>query len=386
MGLKAKAAQQGTSSAALCSQMLENSELAWALKEVYEKISNGRVAGIRLSGMDMSLQISSKANDSEREHELGQHSGLLLLEDKDSLLRDLSHPDASPLAYFIREHTPTKSLQKQAIKLGIPVNDILYLAHHLIKWRKARAIPTLHPRNVYVVGPEAPLDRLEDYAVEYGRLFSALPSLLQVLKILSGRPLKYGMLIPSRDHRAPYMDILAYLVRCKFVVQLKTSGWLQAPTEPKKKTKDVEINKNRRPVSVASLLSPQLRPVDDDTASVSSERTAIPVSTVEAATKQSGKAKRVEDQAEEHGNSQVIPRIIANPSAPPKEDAEGLQRIIDSIEDEELCDRLPSLYRYFNGEAALEEIAAMEGLKRSRLETWLDQLQADGILMTFRHR
>jgi hypothetical protein len=46
-----------------------------------------------------------------------------------------------------------------------------------------------------------------------------------------GRPLKFGALIQSRDHRVPYMEILAWLVRHELVAQLKTVGWLQCPEE-----------------------------------------------------------------------------------------------------------------------------------------------------------
>lgn len=379
--LKAKAKQDGTSAATLCSQTLETSEIAWALKEVYEKISIGAIAGIRLNGMEMSLQMPLRVENHDQEQDLDRHSGLLLLEDKDHLVRELAHPDASPLAYFIRELTPTKSLQKQAVKLGIPISDVLYLSQHLIKWKKARAIVPLHPRNTYICGPNAPIDRLDEHLGEYARKFSALPSLPQVLKVLSGRPVKYGMLIPSRDHRGPYMEILAYLVQHNFVQQLKTSGWLQAPTSPKKAVVEASINKNTRPLSVASLLSPQLRPVDDDAASVSSERTAIPVSVADAAKKGTGNTKPADDVA---GSSEEV-KIIKNPVDPSTEDAVHLEHIRLSIADEELSERLPSLYRCFNGEEAFEEVAAREGLKRSKLETWLDRLQEDGFLVTFRH-
>ena len=381
LALKTRAKQEGANATVLCERMLDASELAWALKEVYDKISTGEVAGIRLDGMQMSLQIPLEADEmGDGSGGLDRHSGLLLLEDKDILLRELAHPDASPLAHFIREHTPTKSLQKHATKLGMAINDIVYLARHLIKWRKARSIAPLHPRNTYIVGPNAPLDQLDRHMQEYARKFSALPSLAQVLKVLSGRPIKYGLLIPSRDHRAPYVDILAYLVRHRFVEQLKTFGWLQAPLEPRRPLLDASVdNKNRRPLSVASLLSPQLRPADDDSASVSSERTAIPLS--ENAKKEdvikgdSGVDSREHDTA----------RIITDPLAPSPEDAQRLQNITEWIEDAELQDRLPSLLQHFDGETALENIAASQGLKRSKVETWLALLQSDGFLLTFRH-
>lgn len=151
LAMRAKAKQTKMRLEALWTQMVESSELAWAMKKVFERISAGEIAGIRLNGMEMSLQVRfNGARSITDDTVVGPHSGLLLLEEKEVLLRELSHPEASPLAYFIREHTPTKSLQKQATKLNMPLNDMTYLAHHLIKWRKAKAIAPLHPSNMYV--------------------------------------------------------------------------------------------------------------------------------------------------------------------------------------------------------------------------------------------
>ena len=384
--MKLKAKDERWDRDQLATQMVESSELAWALNQVYEKISIGEVAGIRLNGTEISLQIPNKQVD---ETELDSNAAILLLEGKDKLLRELGHPDASPLAYFIREHTPIKSLQKHVARLGMPLDNILFLAQHLIKWRKARAIAPLNPRNVYIVGQEAPFDKLSYHIAEYSQLFSALPSLPQMLRVLSGRTIKYGMLIPSRDHREPYMDILAYLVRNRFVEQLKTSGWLQAPpTAPNKPSEHlIEPNKNKRPLSVASLLSPQLRPVnDDDNASVSSERTAIPLSIGEAIQgRDDGQPQKNNGIQRSAGDGKQDSRLVADPLNPSVEDALCLQHIKGSVDDAELSHYLPGLFHYFDGEAVFEDIAAREGLKRSKLEAWLDLLQDAGFLLTFRH-
>ena len=388
LALKAKAKQEGLSTDKLWSQMLESSELAWALKEVYEKISVGEIAGIRLNGMEMSLRCPTHdESETHSESNPGPHCGLLLLEEKDVLLRELAHfQDASPLAYFIREHTPTKSLQKHAVKLGMPIYNILWLARHLIKWRKVLVIPPLHARNVYMVGLDAPVDNLADHVPKYAHKFSALPDLPQMLKMLSGKPIRYGMLVPSRDHRAPYMEILAYLVQHKFVQQLRTFGWLQAVPGLKKKA-EVEPpgDQNRRPLSVVSLLSPQLRPIEDDIVSVSSERTAIPVSAADNAKRESNAIDSTTNAHNESGHEIKTLMIVTNPLDPTAEQAECLEKIRDSINDDDLRNRFPSLVRYFNGEKALEDIAANEGLKRSRVDAWLETLQNEGFLLTFRH-
>jgi hypothetical protein len=386
--LKTKSKQQGVSRQVLCDQMVESSELAWALKEIYEKISIGGIAGFRLNGMEMAMSLQLQKPILNDETPLDRHGGIILLEDKDALLRELSHPDASPLAYFIREHTPTKSLQKQAAKLGMSTSNILYLAQHLIKWRKARTISPLHPRNSYVVSREAPIDQLESYIGDYARRYPGLPSLPQLLKVLSGRPVQFGVLIRSRDHRAPYMDMLGYLARHKFVEQLKTSGWLQAPpTVRKSSTESVEPNKNKRPLSVVSLLSPQLRPLaDDDAVSISSERTAIPVSIADTLKRQDDAARAANAATSQPAvaHSGGV-KIVKDPSNPTNQDLLCLEHVRATVEDGELRDRLPSLYHYFDGEAALEDIAAREGLKRSVLDYWLDSLQEQRLLLKYRH-
>ncbi|TKA80424.1 hypothetical protein B0A55_03397 [Friedmanniomyces simplex] len=374
LALKAKAKQHGTSSGSLLTHLVEHSELAWALREIYERIAVGEVAGIRLEGMEMSLHIpkDSALADPSNTH-LDAHSGLLLLEDKDVLLRDLSHPEASPLAHFIREHTPTKPLQKLATKLNVPLNDILYLSEHLIKWRKARAIPPLHPRNTYILQPEAPIEKIAELISVYARKFAALPTLPQMLKVLSGKPIRYGLLIPSRDHRAPYMEILAFLDRYGFVARLQTFGWLRVGESGRGGVGMRGPAKRERPVSGVSLLSPHLRPIeDDDSVSVASEQTVV--TTLPAG------------DGERRQNDDGVPRevLIRDPTDPNKEEAEALDQLLDSVVDAELRERLPQLLEYFDGEHALEDIAVKEGLKRAKAEEWIATLHAEGHLLTFR--
>ncbi len=51
LNLKAKARVDGMSDAALTEQMVQSSELAWSLEQIYNKISIGEIAGIKLGGM-----------------------------------------------------------------------------------------------------------------------------------------------------------------------------------------------------------------------------------------------------------------------------------------------------------------------------------------------
>ncbi|KAK0333938.1 Nitrogen permease regulator 3 [Friedmanniomyces endolithicus] len=366
LALKSKTKQNQTSPDDLHIQLVEHSELAWALKEVYEKIAVNDVAGIRLNGTQISLHIpQDRPPTTPSSPPLTLHSALLLLEDKEALLNSLSHPEASPLAHFIRSHTPTKPLLKLATNLNIPSNEILYLSHHLIKWRKARAILPLHPRNTYVLHHEAPIDKLVELIPIYAARFAAVPTLPQMIKVLSGKPMVYGLLIPSRDHREPYMEILAFLDRHGFVARLQTFGWLRVGSG------DEQRGESERAVSGVSLLSPHLRPVEDDEVSVASERTVVTTLPAE------GSGTRQDDGV-------LRERLILDPADPSTEEGEAVDRIMDSLADTELRERLPQMLKYFDGEHALEDIAVREDLKRAKVEEWIAMLQTEGHLVTFR--
>jgi len=368
LALKAKGSRMKLTPELLWMQLVESSELAWALKEVFEKVNAGTVAGIRLNATEMSLYCRADSTGTVDARELRPHSGLLLLEDKDTLLRELSHPDASPLAYFIREQTPTKSLLKHSTILDMPLQNIVYLARHLIKWRKARAIMPLHPRNIYVVSSQASAETVPELVPIYARRFAGLPPLPQMLKMLSGRPIKYGLLIPSKDHRAPFMDILAFFVKHGLVIQLKTYGWLK--THNNEGEAGGQLNQSAAHIS---LLSPHLRHVDEDNESVQSEQSAITaVAAVPALIKQ--------DE-----NQETVESIIRNPMKPTRIEALAIERLRISITEPEIRERFLQVLPFFDGEHALEEIVAqVQGLKRAKVEEWLATLESKGRLLTFR--
>ncbi|KAK4635141.1 Nitrogen permease regulator 3 [Fulvia fulva] len=373
LALRAKAKQNHWPLPELRKQLIETSELAWALKEIFEHVSTGAIAAVRLNGMEMSLHVdgSNDARTDGSNDDLDSLCALLLLERKETLLQELSHPDAAPLAHFVREHMATKSLQKNANRLGVPIKDVLFLAQHLLKWRKARLITPLHQRNTYVVSPSAPLNQLSRLGEEYAKAYPTLPSLPNMLKILSGKPIKYGLLIPSRDHRVAYMDILSFLARHRLVVQLKTCGWLRIPKDLAKQTRLSGIDPNRRPVSVRSLLSPHLRPMEDDLESVSSDRTAIALST----------NKNMKRPGQGTATTSVL---ITDPAYPTEEQARLLEALQDRL-DHELAEHFSSFLHLLDGEHAFEDIAARIGVKRVKVEEWLADFETRGWLMSVRY-
>lgn len=166
---------------------------------------------------------------------LTPHSALLLLEDKETLLKELegdAKEHSAQLAFYISNLSPTKSLHKLALQHKIPVADLEFIAAHLIYWRRARAIPPLHHRDIYVVSPNADMRKLPQAIPAYAAHFATLPSLPKMLSLLSNQsPRTYGSIIPSKDHRTAYLEILAWLMRGGWVTQLRTFAWIRVSPE-----------------------------------------------------------------------------------------------------------------------------------------------------------
>ncbi len=112
---------------------------------------------------------------------------------------------------------------------NISLRRIQVLSRHLIYWRRARAIPPLHQRDTYIVSPNADLRELPTAAVAYAARFPSLPSLPKMLALLSGHPRAFSTLIPSKDHREAYLDILAWLMKGGWVTQLRVFAWVRVP-------------------------------------------------------------------------------------------------------------------------------------------------------------
>lgn len=390
LAVKQRARAEKTPTASLWTQLLSHSELAWALQEIYIRISADDIAGIRLDGMEMSLQIPLQPGPDDLP--VTSLSAILLLESRETLIRTLEdHRDAALLSYFVRESTPTKSLAKQAIKLGLPEKTMAFLAQHLIKWRKARAIAPLHLRNMYVVSPRAPLKDLRKLGIEYAKRFPALPSMETMLAMLGGRPVKYGALVQSRDHRVPYMEILAWLMRHELVAPLRTVGWLrmddhdnddESVTEGESTTTE---QNSMRPMPVSRLLGVRSSVASDDGSSVASDQTAFATGVPQpSSTSAPPGSNPSEGDQGEGGQSQLTLGVIVNPSNPSSAEKAALRSIEASIEDPELRGSFSTLARYFDGAHAFEEIAGREGLKRAKVEEWIAELEKDNRIRSVR--
>ncbi|KAF2088902.1 hypothetical protein K490DRAFT_72584 [Saccharata proteae CBS 121410] len=260
LSTKNKARENRDPVSGLWHNLISLSPLAKSIAIMFDSISNSKIAHVYLNAQtDASYQIPqapstpyipkptepqmpglwlTTANlpdewdaDASRHVSLSPHSALLLLEDKETLLKEIeadAKAHSATLAFYIHNLTPTKSLQKLATTHKIPVADLEFLATHLIYWRRARAVPPLHQRDTYIVSPNADMRKLSSAIPAYASRFPTLPSLPKMLSLLSNQqPRPYGSLIPSKDHRPAYMEILAWLMRGGWVTQLRTFAWIR---------------------------------------------------------------------------------------------------------------------------------------------------------------
>ncbi|RMZ69225.1 Nitrogen permease regulator 3 [Pyrenophora seminiperda CCB06] len=258
--IKQRAKETNESMTATWRKIVSTSPLAKSIAIMFDAISHDKIAHIHFDAtFNTSFQIpqpdstpylpnalepqmpglwltTSNVVLEDDEAPMTQHAALLLLEDAEVLIKDLggdASANAAAIAFYIRNIIPTKSLLKISKKHNISAHDMEYIASHLVYWRRARLIAPLSPRDTYIVSPNADMTVLPAAMAVYAQRFSTLPTLPKVLSMLSGTPRPYRNFIPTAEHREPYMDILAWLMRGGWVTQLRTFAWVRVTPEIK---------------------------------------------------------------------------------------------------------------------------------------------------------
>lgn len=276
--IKSRHLAQHSSAKALYSDLLAKSQLAASIASVYRAVSTSRIIPISLSpSTSVVLQIPPVAsisvlpsltdppvlaglwlttfNDATplsseigglattSPGQLAKHVTLLLKETPQRIIKDaqaVGGPLAAPLARFVAAIRPTKSFHKLAMKFQISWREIELLASHLISSRRAMLIPPLHQRDTYIVSPNADMSTLKAACKAYNTVFPTLPGLATILGALSDTPRPWMMLIPSRDHKEAYYEILAWLMKNGWVTQLRTFAYIRVGPEVKKAVREQE--------------------------------------------------------------------------------------------------------------------------------------------------
>jgi hypothetical protein len=256
--IKQRAKENNDSLTSTWRKIIATSPLAKSIAIMFDAISHDKIAHIHFDAtFNTSFQIpqadstpylptalepqmpglwltTSNVILADDEAPMTQHAALLLLEDTETLIKDLggeSTGNAAAIAFYIRNIIPTKSLLKISKRHNISAHDMEYIASHLVYWRRARLIDPLSPRDTYVVSPNADLSSLSAAVTAYAQRFPTLPTLPKVLSMLSGTPRPFRTFIPTTEHREAYMDILAWLMRGGWVTQLRTFAWVRVTPE-----------------------------------------------------------------------------------------------------------------------------------------------------------
>ncbi|KAB8206368.1 Nitrogen Permease regulator of amino acid transport activity 3 [Aspergillus parasiticus SU-1] len=435
--IKEKAKETRMSVNTLYSELINHSSLARAIYTVYSNISASKIASVSLSpDVSISLQIppltstpylpgpSDKAypglwlttadsvtpaddptaDENTAPHQvLAKHFALLLLSDEATILKDVEASGgalAPALAHYIRCSKPTKSFAQISALSGIPLSTIQMLASHLVYWRRARAIPPLHQRDVYFVSPNCDLSKLEVATAAYQLAFPTLPSLPKMLSALSGTPRPYGSFIPSKDHKEAYFAILAWLLRGGWVTQLRTFARVKVSPEIK-----MAVERALRREEVDKYLSKQGSSIlsdhskhngdtsenDDDDASSSSSSSLASQDSGEE-TPMPGRYKpdsklHLSHSLLDQDTSLKTASLILFPHRAPPLESRWLDEIVSrfpkqprfsvrgraNIDENDpeyaglrtaMKDLWPVYIKYFNGMDALEKVPVRENLKR----------------------
>ncbi|KAL8715249.1 MAG: hypothetical protein Q9220_001207 [cf. Caloplaca sp. 1 TL-2023] len=338
----------------------------------------------QMPGLWLTTATSLPADDdiSMTSTRLASQFTLLLLLDLSTILSEINDtpsPLSAPLAHYLRVSKPTKSFLQISQSSGISLPDIQFLASHLIYWRKARAIPPLHQRDTYIVSPNADMSKLLSATTRFAKMFPALPPLPKLLNLLS-TPRAYSTLIPSKDHKEAFMEILAWLFRDGWVTQLRTFMWVRVP--PHIKESVGSQGDQERSLESSIELPPRRLAVEDDekvlkstilpsspTLSTTSLQTTIPFRTSASGPPPS-------------------PSLILSPRQASGINSRYLSAIsiyvlkAQGVEGQKAWNKC---LRYFDGKHAVETIAVQEGWKRKRVADLVAGWEGEGLLLRARH-
>ncbi|KAK3299070.1 nitrogen permease regulator of amino acid transport activity 3-domain-containing protein [Chaetomium fimeti] len=247
LALKDKGREDKRKMSLLWKEILSTSSLAASMQDIYEAVSQNRIAALQLDTVEgavthsVQIPVPFHVPDLPQEGEKGQSGvwlttanslmgeeaaetpgfldknfALLLMMDEKRVTAELQNdPDETTLAMieFVRHCKPTLSFYQvfqQSSNILTPA-QVRKFAQHFIFWRRAIAIPPLHARDMYIVSPNCDLQKLPQAATQWARHVAPRP---------------YKLHCPSKAHRPVYMAMLAWLMRGGWVTQLCTFAYV----------------------------------------------------------------------------------------------------------------------------------------------------------------
>ena len=315
---------------------------------------------------------------------------LLLLDDPESIIRDIKTEQDSTLANFINMIKPTESLMKLSLRnTSLDLSQIRSFAFHLIYWRRARVIQPLSTRSAYIISPMAPISiNLFNDIKKFRNTYPSLPSLPHFLKLISSpsrKPQQFATIIPSKDHRDVYLEALSWLIRYGYVTQLQTFIWMKISRKIKIKVEEDMENESlsRKRSGVSKSISvgtdntskdTNIKPADN-TISMNDERE---IENIKERLKANSLGPKVSLEDDDD-------TIILDPGRATTLERKWIKKIIsDECKlSNELIAIFYKLLKYMNGKSPLELLLLKENISRTELRKLL--LAIEDHIISVRH-
>ncbi|KAH6610902.1 hypothetical protein Trco_000922 [Trichoderma cornu-damae] len=468
LAAKDRAREEQKRMSVLWKELIQNSSLAASMHEIYSAISQNRIATLHLDTVDgiltPSVQIPAPffvadlpAEDDERHRGLwlttanavlsqdaleepgflDRNFALLLMDDEKKIVSELQSdrdPTTLSMVEFVRLAKPTMSFHQVGQGNILTLDQVRKYAQHFIFWRRAIAIPPLHPRDVYIVSPNCDLERLCQDAQAWQTAFPLAPPLPTFLAELSVLPRLYKHISPSKAHRPLYLRMLAWLMRRGWVTQLCTFGYVVVWPEILYEV-DYEIEAEELGIAASSTDGADATSVHTTRSNMDAQSTHssltsppqqqqqqqqsqpqappnVPNPSTLSAAEHSAEMARLEriamkahreaaDKATAHARKAVpvatanpslndaphlaglTPHIILDPKKATGKESRHLSAIARRFADEKQRSAWQLMCKYFDGRCALERIALQEDMKRK--EAWAMLTNMREYLLCTRH-
>ena len=294
--------------------------------------------------------------------------------------------------------------QQTAQLNGISLSDIRVLAHHLIYYRRAIAIPPLHARDVYIISPNSDNHQLPADAEAWAAKFPLAPRLPAFLASLSSVPRPYKTFAPSKIHRPIYMEMLAWLLRHGYVTQLRTFAWVIVWPEIRYEV-EYALDAERIKAAYRDAITEAVEEAQSEASASSDTTSASSTAASSEAIAEKARLQRLREKTKQDqlafakkprpiatavpstNNAPhlagLAPKVIKDPYRVNHLDSLYLEAISKRFKDEKTQKAFMRFARYFDGNEAFEMVALKEGLKRK--ETAMLMLQFEEFLLTTRH-
>ncbi|KAM0342474.1 hypothetical protein ACHAPU_009549 [Fusarium lateritium] len=257
---KDKAREERKRMSVLWKEILQSSSLAAAMHDIYEAVSQNKIAALHLDttagpltpsvqipvpfyiddlpqgeeGTQRGLWLTTAntfiSQDALEEPTfLDRNFALLLTDDEKKIIAELQadpDPTTASMVEFVRLSKPTQSFYQVGQSNILTLGQVRKYAQHFIFWRRAIAVPPLHAKDQYIMSPNCDLSRLPLDTMEWQRAFPLAPPLPNFLAELSQVPRPYKQFSPSKAHRPTYLLMLAWLMRRGWVTQLCTFAYV----------------------------------------------------------------------------------------------------------------------------------------------------------------